>query len=79
MIGGTEAQRRGRLSLNVRNLTGTFGDGSAATGHVIPIGGIPAADKSPYTGNIYNEIKFGPGGGGVIANQTPRFWSNTGP
>jgi hypothetical protein len=79
MIGGTEAQRRGRLTVNGRVVTGTFGDGTSETGHVIPIGGIPAADKSPYTGNIYNEIKFGPGGGGVIANQTPRFWSNTGP
>lgn len=76
MLGGTETERRGRLSMNVRQLTGTFGDGSSTTGHVIPVGGVPAADKSPFTGNIYGGLEYGPGGGGVIANQTPRYWSH---
>jgi len=79
MMGGTEAQRRGRLNMNARNFRGFNGDGSAALANVIPIGGIPAVDKPPFTSATYNRLEFGPGGGGIIANETPRFWSHTGP
>ena len=74
MLGGTTTERRRRLSFSARNVTGLNGDGTASLGHFIPIGGIPAVDKSPYTGNAYMEINFGPGG--ISSNETPRVWSN---
>jgi hypothetical protein len=75
MMGGTTDERKARLNLNGRNMRGFFGDGTAATGHIIPIGGIPTADKSPYTGGVYNQIQFAPGGATIFGAETPRAWT----
>jgi hypothetical protein len=77
MLGGTTTQRAGRLSLMGRNLRGFTGDGTSATGHTIPIGGIPSGDKSPYTSGSYSVLEYAPGTNathGIFGSETPHFW-----
>jgi hypothetical protein len=85
MLGGdgaTEAdkaiQRSARLNVNGRNIRGVAGDGTATLGSVIPIGGIPTAHKSTFTGGTYNELIHAPtSGSDVFGSERPRRWSYT--
>jgi hypothetical protein len=75
MKGGTPTQNKARLSLNGRNIRGFSGDGTGAIGERIPIGGIPSADKSPYTSGHYSEIRYWPGGTDLFSTETPRAYT----
>jgi hypothetical protein len=78
MLGGTEDENRARLVFNATGRMNVFGDGSASTGHVIPIGNIPAQYKFPYTSGVPYEIHYPvvPGGTGLFGGETPRIWGN---
>jgi hypothetical protein len=81
MQGGTTAQRKARLSVSARNIRGFngLGNSSAATNVIIPIGGIPDADKSPYNVGQYTRLDFGPGGSGdTFGTEQPGFWTRVG-
>jgi hypothetical protein len=76
MSGGTtNAERKARLNFNGRNVHGFNGDGSAATGHVIPFGNMGLTNPDP--GDTYQELTHRFSGGGVTASRYPRVWNNT--
>jgi hypothetical protein len=78
MLGGTEDENRSRLVFNSFGRMNVFGDGSASTGHVIPIGNIPAQYKYPFASGPPFEIHYPvvAGGGGLFGGETPRIWGN---
>jgi hypothetical protein len=73
--GASDAERKARLNFNGRNLFGFNGDGSAATGHVIPFGNMGLTNPDP--GDEYQELTHRFSGGGVTASRYPRVWNNT--
>jgi hypothetical protein len=84
MLGGdgTEAnkeiQRSARLNVNARMIRGFGGTEGAATGHWVPIGGIPTAHRSTFTGGTYNSLVHAPTtGSDVFSTERPSIWSYT--
>jgi hypothetical protein len=72
-----ETQRKNRIVINGRMLRGFDGDGTASTGDYIPIGGVPSADKSPYTQGFYPVLEWAPsatGTDGIFGSEMPKFW-----
>ena len=76
MLGGTADQRRARIVWDSDPIRSLFGDGTSSTGHVLPIGNIPTAYKSPWTNGVYQEIHYPlvGGGGGIFGSETPHVW-----
>ena len=74
--GASSIERKARLSVSARNLFGFNGDGTAASGHVIPIGNCGLTSPTP-TAAQYQQLTHRVAGGGVVASSTPQVWENT--
>jgi hypothetical protein len=77
-----EAERGQRLHINGRMLRGFGGDGTALTGSMIPIGGVPTAMKPSSVGGTvpgsYTNLVHAPTTGGtVFGTERPKSWSYT--
>jgi hypothetical protein len=78
-----EAERAQRLVINGRMIRGFSGDGTAAQGHLIPIGGVPAAANpqlgfgGTVPGHYTNLVHAMTTGGTVFGTERPKSWSYT--
>lgn len=74
-----ELQRSARLVINGRSFKGLGGDGTAALGQLIPIGGIPSSHKSSNTGGNYYSFTHAPqtlvGSPTIFGSEVAKNWA----